>query len=680
MFSWDRLPAYHVSAVATEPSLSLWRKMYRYWACREEEEVLRTDFGDERRSQGEAIMTHPLTPRVFVSAASSDLRSARKVVNDALTRIECLPIEESVFGTEYGPIRELLARKIESCQAVIHLVGRDFGGEPDSRTLPAGQPRRSWTQIEYDLAQEQKRKLYLLVCDDAFPFDPLAVPEPAEKCALQLAHRQAVLADQHLWHTVWTLDELQQQVERMKLGLDLIRAELATVGETVMRAQQETVRQLTDPAALAETIRKQIHATAEAKIKALPAEQGRWQRVTEIERERDVALGRVDDLIKLIQEGLKEGASPVFQRATEILNDAQHGGTDAALAYLLSRRPNTLEIAQHHAQRAEAERDERNRSLQPLLLEAELLETKLRWLTALPLREQVAELAPDWFEARVTLGTLHCKLARFAAAEPQLRAAAKLAGTPDEESWALNELAQLLKATNRLAEAEPLMRRALALDEQSYGAEHPYAARHLNNLAALLQATNRLADAEPLMRRCVAIFHQFGQKASHEHPRMQTVQANYRAILQTMKLSEDEIAQRVKDATATVGSLKPIVPEVERLLGPAKPVADVLAALDRQYKEEDKPPIYFLRPDQPMAPHLDQLLGRSKLDVPLNEPIVPHLEKLLGPAKSTQEVFETLDRQSREQHKPAIWFLPLSQPIAPHLDELLGPLPAKEQE
>ena len=37
----------------------------------------------------------------------------------------------------------------------------------------------------------------------------------------------------------------------------------------------------------------------------------------------------------------------------------------------------------------------------------------------------------------------------------------------------LNNLAQLLQATNRLGEAEPLMRRALAIDEQTYGSEHP---------------------------------------------------------------------------------------------------------------------------------------------------------------------------------------------------------------
>jgi hypothetical protein len=35
-------------------------------------------------------------------------------------------------------------------------------------------------------------------------------------------------------------------------------------------------------------------------------------------------------------------------------------------------------------------------------------------------------------------------------------------------------------------------------------------------------------------------------------------------------------------------------------------------------------------------------------------------------------VLDALDRQSREQVKPAVWFLPLDEPIAPHLDELLG--------
>jgi len=49
------------------------------------------------------------------------------------------------------------------------------------------------------------------------------------------------------------------------------------------------------------------------------------------------------------------------------------------------------------------------------------------------------------------------------------------------------------------------------------------------------------------------------------------------------------------------------------------------------------------------------------------------LDQTLRPAKPTKAVFDTLDRQYREQGKPSIWFLPIKEPIAPHLDELLGP-------
>ena len=55
---------------------------------------------------------------------------------------------------------------------------------------------------------------------------------------------------------------------------------------------------------------------------------------------------------------------------------------------------------------------------------------------------------------------------------------------------ALTVASLLLHATNRLAEAEPLMRRALAIDEKTLGADHPNLAIRLNNLASLLQDTN----------------------------------------------------------------------------------------------------------------------------------------------------------------------------------------------
>ncbi len=62
----------------------------------------------------------------------------------------------------------------------------------------------------------------------------------------------------------------------------------------------------------------------------------------------------------------------------------------------------------------------------------------------------------------------------------------------------LNNLATLLQATNRLAEAEPLMLRVVEIMEKSYGPNHPNVATALNNLALLLKVTSRLAEAEPM--------------------------------------------------------------------------------------------------------------------------------------------------------------------------------------
>ena len=100
--------------------------------------------------------------------------------------------------------------------------------------------------------------------------------------------------------------------------------------------------------------------------------------------------------------------------------------------------------------------------------------------------------------------------ARYAEAEPLTRRALAIdeaAYGPEHPDVArdLSNLALLLQATNRLVEAEPLMRRALAIAEASYGPDHPAVATALNNLAQLLQDTNRLGEAEPLMRRALAI-------------------------------------------------------------------------------------------------------------------------------------------------------------------------------
>ena len=117
----------------------------------------------------------------------------------------------------------------------------------------------------------------------------------------------------------------------------------------------------------------------------------------------------------------------------------------------------------------------------------------------------------------------------------------------------LNNLAHLLQATNRLAEAEPMMRRALAIDEKSYGADHPSVATRLNNLALLLQATHRLAEAEPLMRRAVEISLGFLVSIGHHHPNDAGRIANYRSLLEAMDFTPEQIDARLKEIAALFG-------------------------------------------------------------------------------------------------------------------------------
>jgi hypothetical protein len=81
----------------------------------------------------------------------------------------------------------------------------------------------------------------------------------------------------------------------------------------------------------------------------------------------------------------------------------------------------------------------------------------------------------------------------------------------------LNNLAGLYLAQRRLAEAEPLLRRALAIAEKALGSEHPNVGKSLSNLAKLHLDQGRLAEAEPLVRRSLAIL---AKALGPDHPEL----------------------------------------------------------------------------------------------------------------------------------------------------------------
>jgi tetratricopeptide (TPR) repeat protein len=179
------------------------------------------------------------------------------------------------------------------------------------------------------------------------------------------------------------------------------------------------------------------------------------------------------------------------------------------------------------------------------------LEKTIEWGKARWELEPLTALANLWDEMKHSwaawlmnqAGIRWYALAEWGQAEPLYRRALAI----NERSYGLdhtkiatrlNNLAQLLKATNRLAEAEPLMRRALEIDERSYGPDHPDVAIDLNNLAGLFQATNRLAEAEPLYRRALAIDE---RSYGLDHPQVAKYLNNLAALLYAMnQLAEAE--------------------------------------------------------------------------------------------------------------------------------------------
>ena len=82
-------------------------------------------------------------------------------------------------------LRDLIGR----CDAVIHLAGFSYGTEPPQR--PSGQRRRSYTQIEYDVARELKKPLYLFLAAENYESDKPCTQSDEEK-ELQLTHRRAI--------------------------------------------------------------------------------------------------------------------------------------------------------------------------------------------------------------------------------------------------------------------------------------------------------------------------------------------------------------------------------------------------------------------------------------------------------------------------------------------------------
>ncbi len=138
---------------------------------------------------------------IFLSGVSHEFGSFRDAVEVEVQTKGCFPDNQPAFAPDHRTVEEMLRRRLHDCDAVIHLVGFRFGAEPKDR--PASAPRRSYTQMEFHIARELGKPIYVFLSHEASLRDPPKLdeaPEAAELVALQLAHRKAVQSTNHLYY------------------------------------------------------------------------------------------------------------------------------------------------------------------------------------------------------------------------------------------------------------------------------------------------------------------------------------------------------------------------------------------------------------------------------------------------------------------------------------------------
>lgn len=162
-----------------------------------------------------------------------------------------------------------------------------------------------------------------------------------------------------------------------------------------------------------------------------------------------------------------------------------------------------------------------------------------KYQQALPLFRTALDLAEERYGAESPLLALDLNnlaevyrlMGRHADAEPLYKRAIALDESAGEDNpglaTSLNNLALLYRTQGRLKEAEPLYKRALILLEKALGPKHPDVAKNLNNLAMLYRMQGAPEKARPLQERALAIA---AESLGAEHPTTKLMRRNMELV------------------------------------------------------------------------------------------------------------------------------------------------------
>lgn len=197
-------------------------------------------------SLGNSIKAY--APRVFVSSTTRDLGSYRQIVCDELMKGGYFPDVQKNFLADPRKLSDFLEDKIRKCDTVICLLGPRFGEAPE----PSGGVLRSYTQMEYDVARQLNKDVYVFLATPSCALDD-NTPETDEKCRLQQAHIESVQRkDQSICMMFSCLDDLRTQIIRLIPDLAKARQQKQWIQPPPRNAyftgRETELRQLTETA------------------------------------------------------------------------------------------------------------------------------------------------------------------------------------------------------------------------------------------------------------------------------------------------------------------------------------------------------------------------------------------------------------------------------------------------
>jgi hypothetical protein len=365
---------------------------------------------------------------VFISATSGDLRTVREIVKQGLLTMGCFPIEQTNFEPDYRTVLQMLETRIAQCDAVIHIVGVRYGAEPDPASVPEGETRRSYTQMEAEIARKLGKKLYVFLCPEDLPYDEESQAESDEKRELQRAYRQQVAERESLHTPVRSREDIALKVRELKFELEKLKGAIAHdrtrtfavlagllialaaistgVWWWVAHGPQATAEKTAEKVAgqfrydrsrMREQLATEIRAQGQKRIASLNKTED-WRKINEIEKVRDQQIADLDRFLDGIEQTSEEGeASESYLTASKLL---QKKGVGEALAFLEAKSSQRAELIETQKNRRDRDEKELRKLLQEELLAASLLEKQLRFTEAEDKYRKVVGDAGLWPEPR----------------------------------------------------------------------------------------------------------------------------------------------------------------------------------------------------------------------------------------------------------------------------------------